>query len=392
MEKWDKGCKTFRITKKIKPMNLPDYIKDAIERNETSLGDNPAFPPGITGGKFLDVMLSKRFEEVSSGFDGMDLDKIERELRDTMNHCKSVERTCKNALEKLCGDLVSDLFQIPEDTVTIDIRLSEEKPSQKMRCEPDNGDFQFDSIEDIGNVSSEIYKRRMTNALVEGASEFYAYNVSNYVQELFKIQPELPSLYSKIIKYSEFLTYASDELDAKDDNGGYVIVKVGQEGDKPSVEARGSIFPILLQQAVKGILEIAALHGLPSDSAKARYIMSRADFAMADKWDSMLGYPLWEAVEDAIEKSGNSADEIGYNFAIMELAGAQTDAFNETLQEVFANTGKGVKIIGAMCDYISERREEDDFDDYLEKNNSKYPIEDGYFTAEELVRDCHTAL
>jgi hypothetical protein len=57
------------------------------------------------------------------------------------------------------------------------------------------------------------------------------------------------------------------------------------------------------------------------------------------------------------------------------------------LQEAFANTGKGTKIVGAMCDYINRNREQDEFDDYIQQQNSKYPIEDGYFTAEELIRD-----
>ena len=228
----------------------------------------------------------------------------------------------------------------------------------------------------------------MLNALVEGASESYAYNISNYVSELFRIQPELPSLYTRIIEMSQYLTYAENdtEIDGISNNGGYVIVKVGQKNDMPTVESRGAIFPILLQQTIKGILEISVLCGLPEDRNKTRYIMSKADFGMTEKWDSRLGYPLWEKISEAAEKSGNNPEEVGYNFILMELSNAKTPVFNETLQEVFANTSKGTKIIGAMCDYIKLQKEEDEFNDYIEQQNSKYPIEDGYFTAEELIK------
>ena len=259
-----------------------------------------------------------------------------------------------------------------------------------MRVKPDNGDsFEFDSVEDMGNLSSEIYKRRMVDALVEGASEYFAYNVKNYVQELFNIQPELPSIYTRIIKSSQFLTLTEDDtdIDASTNEGGYVIVKVGQVDEIPSVEARGAIFPILLQQTVKGILEIAVLGGLPKDRKKARFVMSKADFGMAEKWDSRLGYPLWCKIAESVEKSGNDVETIGYNFILMELADSNIEVFNKTLQEVFANTGKGTKIVGAMCDYIKKNREQDEFEDYIQQQNSKYPIEDGYFTAEELIRD-----
>ncbi len=95
-------------------------------------------------------------------------------------------------------------------------------------------------------------------------------------------------------------------------------------------------------------------------------------------------------MKDAVEKSGNNVESTGYNFILMELADSNIEVFNKTLQEIFANTGKGVKIVGAMCDYIKKNREQDEFDDYIQQQNSKYPIEDGYFTAEELVRDFGT--
>lgn len=371
-------------------MNLPEYIKDALKNNETSLSDNPAFPPGITGARFLDSLLTKRFDTLSKEFEGKSTERIKDELYSDLNKCKELERTCKPALEKLCADIVKDLFRFPEDTITIDMEISENPSPHKMRTEPDKNDgFEFDSVEDMGTLSSEIYKRRMTDALVEGASEYFAYDVKNYVQELFNIQPELPSIYSKIIKESQFLTLTEDDtdIDASTNEGGYVIVKVGQADETPTVEARGAIFPIMLQQAVKGVLEIAVLGGLPKDKKKARFVMSRSDFGMAEKWDSRLGYPLWQKVAEAVEKSGNDIEQVGYNFVLMELSCASTPVFNETLQEVFANTGKGVKIIGSMCDYITRQKEEDEFNDYIEQQNSKYPIEDGYFTAEELVRD-----
>ena len=393
MEERYENCENVGTSQKVRKhlkMRLPDYILDALKNNETSLGDNPAFPPGITGGRFLDSLLMKRFGELSAEFENKPVKQIKSELYSDLNKCKEIERSCKPALEKLCGDIVKDLFRFPEDTITIDMEISETPSPHKMRVEPDNGDgFEFDSVEDMGNLSSEIYKRRMVDALVEGASEYFAYNVQNYVQELFKIQPELPSIYARIIKSSQFLTLTEDDtdIDASTNEGGYAIVKVGQVDEMPSVEARGAIFPILLQQSVKGILEIAVLGGLPKDRKKARFVMSKADFGMAEKWDSRLGYPLWRKIAEAVEKSGNSLEEVGYNFVLMELADSNIDVFNKTLQEVFANTGKGTKIVGAMCDYINRNREQDEFDDYIQQQNSKYPIEDGYFTAEELIRD-----
>lgn len=46
-------------------------------------------------------------------------------------------------------------------------------------------------------LSGEIYKRRMLNALVAGASMYYMNYIGNYIKEIFEINPDLPSLYKK---------------------------------------------------------------------------------------------------------------------------------------------------------------------------------------------------
>ena len=62
-------------------MKLPEHILNTVINCETSLGDNPAFPPGITGGKFVDSLLTKRFSEVEKPFEGKNADEVKKELR-----------------------------------------------------------------------------------------------------------------------------------------------------------------------------------------------------------------------------------------------------------------------------------------------------------------------
>lgn len=368
---------------------LPEHIITAIKENETSLGDNPAFPMGMTGERFLFSLLSKRYGELETPFLESDEKSLRKELYERTNRCKGIERKCKQALEELCVEIVTELFRIPDDAVKLEAELSESKAPSKTRMTPENDEeYSFDDINDIDFMSYEVYKRRMVNALVQGASEYYAYNLNNYVQKLFKIDPELPGEYSKIIALSQYLTFKTDdtELESIGDEGGWVEVRLNQENELPSITACGCIFPILLQQLIKGVLELCAISGLPSDKKKALYIMKRSDFAMATKWDSRLGYPLWERIVKIAEDSGHDLAETGYNFFLMELAKADATVFNEALQEMFADTNKGKTIAERLCDYIENERETDEFNDYVEQSNAKYPIEDGYFTAEELIK------
>ena len=45
------------------------------------------------------------------------------------------------------------------------------------------------NIEDMNNLTNEIYKRRLLNALIIGAAAYYAENISFYTNELNHINP-----------------------------------------------------------------------------------------------------------------------------------------------------------------------------------------------------------
>ena len=42
---------------------------------------------------------------------------LRRELSRLIRECKAIEKECKGALEKLCTKVVTEIFNIPEDTV-----------------------------------------------------------------------------------------------------------------------------------------------------------------------------------------------------------------------------------------------------------------------------------
>lgn len=359
---------------------LPKHISNNLRARETSLGDSPALPPSDG---YMEKLLTDYYNEIKKPVEGKSVSEVVKELNETVTECQNEEQKCKSALQKLCSDFVSNMFKIPEDTIKIEINLTDKVDTTGYRLLPeDSDDFTFDDISDMKNLGAEIYKRRMLNALIEGASESIAYDISNYVKALFQINPSLPSLYAKIIKYSQYLMYALDETNFKkgNDSGGSVRVTMKSAPDMLEIKAEGTLFPILLQNAIKGVLEVSILQGLPDNKEKAYYVMKKADYKLAEIWDSRLGVPLWEKVSDSVENKS----EIGLNFFFMELSSLPVSVFNELLQEVFVGTKKGKVMISDICAKIIEQKEEEDFNDYVAKNNDNYPIEDGFFTEDEL--------
>ncbi len=358
---------------------LPKHIIDSITSGNTSLGDNPAFPPSE---KFIEKLVGKYYNSVSEKIEGESKEEIVRMLNKLVSECQKKERPVRSALEKLCGEIVNNMFEIPEDTVKIDISLTDTVDTSQCRAIPEEDvNYSFDDIEDMKFLGSEIKKRRMLNALVEGASEYIAYNVSSYVKELFDIEPSLPEMYMKIIAYSRYLMYELDENELEMGNsGGNVKVFMKPAPDMMEIKAEATLFPVLFQNTIKGILEVAILQGLPDSKEKAFYVMKKSDYKMAEVWDSRLGVPMWGKIEETL----GGVDEVPLNYFLMELSMMPSETFNNVMQEVLAGTKNGKEMVNIICDNIKDKLDEEDFNDYISKTNGLYPIEDGYFTEEDF--------
>lgn len=368
-------------------MELPKHIADAVVSNKTSLGDHPSFPPKPTPNEYIMNVLASRYASLKNGVNGKSDDDVVKELNELFAKCLEEEKKSHSALEQLCADLVNDMFRIPEDTIDVKCHLTDTIDTSKERMVPEEDEnYSFEDIDDIKYLGDEVYKRRLLNALVEGASEEYAYNVSNYVQELYKINPELPSLYSKIIRYSNYLMYALDDIALSTGKGadGTVEVMLNAEPKPIKVESYGTLFPIMLQNTIKGLLEVAILKGLPDDKDKAYYVMKKSDFRMAEIWDSRLGTALWEQISPLLDEVCDTEGDMGLNFLFMEISLLDTSRFNKFMQEVFAHTNKGKVFLEDLVEDILNKKDEEDFNNYIEQNNRLYPIEDGYFTEEDF--------
>lgn len=371
---------------------LPKHILKALRDNKTSLGEHPAFPPEEEE-KFIVDLVSRTFEELSEKLGIEDYETLKTELSNALANAKKLESGNKQALEQLCSQIVNDIFQIPSDTLEIKAELVDKVDTSTERLVPEktSDDFSFDDIDDMNNLSDEIYKRRMLNALTTGAAIYYMNNIGNYIKEVFEINSDLPSLYKKIIDYNTLLLYYNkDTLDTeKTTDGGKVDVTVSSEMEYPTIKAEALLFPILVEETIKGILELAIAHGLPSNIDKAKYVLSKSDFKLAEVWDMRLGFALWGVIEKEIEGCGLDIMEIGVNFFMMELSQMDCETFNKTLQEIFARTKKGKRMITDIAEKILYNKEKDDFDDYIKtKNDSTVQInDDEFFTSEELITD-----
>jgi hypothetical protein len=317
--------------------------------------------------------------------------EISKKLSELIAECQKIEEPNKEALENLCLDICSTIFDIPEDTIDIESKLVDKCDMSKYRMTPEaTPDFSFEDIDEMKYLTDEIYKRRMVNALIAGASMYYGSNIEYYIREIYKINPELIKLYTEITKYNMAMLYNQPDTikSVERCDSGKVDLYIGNAGERIKIKAEGVIFPVLLEYTIHGILETASQQGLPSDRDKTEYILAKADYRLAENWDLRLGLPLWSIIMSDIEKCGGNLDEIGSNFIIMEISRLEPEVFNNYLQNAFKQTRKGLYMTKELIDTIQYNKEVDDFDNFVQAKNSKYSINDNTeYSPDELLKE-----
>ena len=363
---------------------LPEHILSALMSKQTSLGHCPSFPE-YEDRDFSVELLTERYNELLTLIGSDNVGLLKRELKRLLVECKRIEKECKPALERLCTSVVTKLFDIPENAVNLSVSLVDKVGSDSQRMTPEeNIDFTFDDIEDMKNLTGEVHKRRLLNALITGASITMAGHISKYANELFDINPDLPSMYKRIMAYNEMLSFVEEERINSEEqvsDGGKVDVSIGDPNSAVSIKAEGIIFPILLEETIRGILELAISHGLPESKEKAMFVVGKSDFKLAELWDMRFGISLWSLIE------GLMKDETEANFLLMELSCLPVPKFNGVMAEIFAKTKSGQESIEDIANRIKKAKERDDFEDFMKVKQDRYQMDDEFFTPDELITD-----
>lgn len=371
---------------------LPKFLFKMVKDHKTSLGDNEAFPK-IGEYPFDYSILKKRFEDVSfhikSTLNEYDEDSLMSELSSLVTECKGIEEPIKDSLEKLAENAINRLFAIPSGTINFTFKLVgkvEFKNSPRITPESDeNIKYSFKDIADIDHSNKAVEKRRFINALIQGGARRMLETALSSDEvayaDLGKLNPHLITLYKKILYINDYLLFTKPEKldDKKPMQGSYVETHLGSDGNRSTIDAQGIVFPLLLQETIKGVFELFSSHGLPGDRDKAMYVIKKADYILAEPWDMRFGPTLWDMIFGSIKDS----NLIPYAFT--NLIKLSTDDFNLSVREILADTETGKKIIG---DIVNSAKYDSDYQEFTNRINArnmdKSVIADSYFTAAEL--------
>ena len=375
--------------KAIKKENvLPDFLFKFLKNHTTSLGDNEAFPSGDDF-DFDYTIIKERFDEVVDAIDelglpSLDEDYLVSELSSLLKECSEREKPMRDTLERMCENLINSLFPIPSDMVNMTFKLTDKityNITPRIKPEPTKIiGHKFKNSDDILNSKKTVAKRRFINSLIQGASYTYMMQLLDD-EELNNICNDLIPLYKKLIAINDYLLFIKKEkiTDEKPMQGAYSEVYLGSNGNRSAIDTQGLIFPLLLQESIRGLFELLSSHGLPKDINKAKYLIKRADFILAEPWDMRFGVSLWNTMFGEIEDT----NIIPYLF--VEYVKLPVEDFNKTSKEILASTEQGDEILSNMISDAEYEYEYQGFTNRINvKNMSKALVNDGYFSAAEL--------
>ena len=384
-------------------LKLPPFIYKAIANKNTSIGDNEALPPfGDFGIEY--AITKKGFEEADESInrsiemgslESKDIDYLLSILSEKIERCKRIELTLKPQLEKLCENIVNSTFSIPNDTINLKCELvGKVKPKNDIRILPEGDEdgnvYDFEDVDEVELTNKVISKRRFINSLIQGLSYWLSTDLDDWCDTVVEMNDELWNLWYSIKTISDYLLYVKkDEINDKHPYLlSYVEVKLGKHGKKTEIHSQGIIFPYLLRDTFRGLLELFSAHSLPKNNKKAMYIIKKADFLVAEPWDLRLGKGFVDMLHDSLTKKYQThllfkPNKIPFFFS--RLCQLKTDEFNSVMKNFLLGTKKGNIIAKEMDAEITHNIDYQKFKDRIQQKNIKTSvINDGDFSKEEL--------
>ena len=372
---------------------LPSDIISKINNNETSLGNNPAIPD-IFDTPFLCKILNKRFSNIKDSLkeigsiDNVKSKDLHSALSELINRCKEIEKPFVSKLEKICYNYVVELFSIPEETIVFNIELKNniDYSKNKISLEPiDGDDMELSDVKDALSLKKEVFKRRFLNTLcMGGAMDLFKDVLIKYENEINNINPELIDLYNKILLINDYLLLTKEDLGLTDENKmqlGVVEVRLGNDEYKTTIDVQGTIFPILVIETIRGLLELFISHGLPKDRKRTMQLLSKTDFIKAEPWDMRIGPELW----NLFSISFNDIDSTEIPYLLKRISMLEINKFNFLMKEILAKTKKGKQIMSIICNKAKNDIDYNRFVNKMDKMRiNKSIIVDEYIHQDEL--------
>ena len=381
-----------------RPERMSPDVEGKINRGETPLSKNPAFP-NIESGQipqtFEQLIASKRFKDVvdkvkrytgQQNISGQNaLMQLQTAMMRAVQTLFQIQANNKEYLENLAVDLVRKEMGVRPDQLQYDAKLvgmgqidmggfSKEGEEPEEEDIEQNFQQQEEDVEDFitafERFDIEKAKRRFINALIQGSSTKGHYMFELVRDELDRIDPRLLNLYGVVMSVNDLMYWVlpdemMDMMMSQSGVGGKEEVDI--ETDPPTVKARGLFFPILIHELIKGTMDVLGTQGLPDDPKQAEMVMASTDTLANEVWDIRLAPVIWEKFLTAYpERLFDEDKKFIQSYLFARFSALPSDEFFNLAKMILRGDAKATSILDKMVteivNHLNEVHSDDDED------------------------------
>jgi len=398
----------------------PD-IESKLKSQDHPLGKHQAFPDVDKDGipdNFEELIASQRFQDVvqkvkdATGVENIDPQtfmSLQPMLMQAAQRILQIESQNKEVLENLAVELVVGEMGIPEGDLQFDAKLEkpnmsgmQQKPKEKKKkkeLEFPNFEMEDEAAKRLQKLDLEKQKRRFINSLIQGSAKkaHYMYHLVN--ERLNDINPDLVGLYSIVMSVNDLMYWVMPDMEGMIGGGGAEQAMAGKEEldletDPPTIKAKGLMFPILVHELYKGVMEYVSAHGLPSDPDMAQEVIGMEDTLPAEIWDLRLGPVIWEKFLEVYPEDFFNTDEQKRikNYFYFKFVSLEAEEFLKLAKEILSGSQEGKNQVKKMIDGIVNQLKQEDYEDASGKITQTPDTSDDTTTQTEPELDMDTIL
>lgn len=373
----------------------PDQgLQDKLSQGDTPLKKVPLPSTGQEPNKnFQEVLASERYRQVVSnlrkylgdrtpiqrGMEGVM--QLQQTLMNAHNTVVRIESNHKEELEQLAVELVMKEMGIPEGAIEFDAKIvgmgeidmddfghdddNQENPEQ---VDVEN---EIEIFNELQNLDLEKAKRRMINAIIQGASKKGHYMFHLVPERLQQItgNPNILNLYGTLMSINDINYWQiSDDLIkglGSSAAGKESVERPEDEEGTAKVVARGINFPVLVHELIKGTLELFAIQGRPEGDEGFEDVESTEDTLEKEMWDLRLGPAIWDRIRSQFPEdilTDENKVEL-QNYLLVEIFKLPAKNFLVFMKEVLSGSSRGKRMMNELMDGINKMFNDQEYED-----------------------------
>ena len=372
------------------PERMSPDIERKLSTGEHPLGKHQAFPDVDGDGvadNFEELLASQRFKDViekvkrATGLETVDpaaTMSLQPMMGQALMRTMQIESQHKQALEELAIEVVMDNLGVPEGDLQFDVQLKkptlagmQNKPKKpKKPKEPKNPQEEQEAADRLQKLDLERQKRRFINSLIQGSSKKALYLFHMVEERLNAIDPDLVNLYSLLMSVNDLMYWVMPDMDMRMAAGDGEDLGAGREEldletDPPTIKAEGALFPILVHEIFKGVMEYVSAHGLPSDPEFAEDVIGMEDTLPAEIWDLRLGPVIWEKFMEAYPQELITNDDSRriQNYLYFRIISLEAEQFLDLAKKMLSGSDEGKMLVKRLVDEIVQQLKEEDYEE-----------------------------